>query len=343
MDLALTDDQEALRSAFAAFLAKESTPERVRTAEPLGFDARLWQQVTGLGMVSMGLPAPHGDGAGLLDLALMAEEVGRRVSPVPLVEVLVASRLLARCGGRPAERWIGPAADGSAVVTAALHPPRDGMLKLVPAGAICDAVVFLDGGELVVTGPHHPMTAPMNHGCAPLADRPTTTGERHVLARGDDARAAHAAALVEWKVLTAAALVGVGATGLELGVDYAKQRIAFDVPIGSFQGVAHPLADAATAIDGAQLLARKAAWAVDEGLPEANVLASMAFVFAAESAMQSTAAGLHVHGGYGFMLEYDIQLFFRRAKAWASVYDDPRREYQRIADLLYGPVGTSKA
>jgi alkylation response protein AidB-like acyl-CoA dehydrogenase len=108
------------------------------------------------------------------------------------------------------------------------------------------------------------------------------------------------------------------------------------VPIGSFQSLQHGLADVAVALDGAQLLARKAAWAFDGDHPAAAQLAAMAFLFAAEQAQRTSARALHYHGGYGFMEEYDIQLFYRRAKGWANVVGEPAREYARLADLRYG-------
>jgi alkylation response protein AidB-like acyl-CoA dehydrogenase len=107
-----------------------------------------------------------------------------------------------------------------------------------------------------------------------------------------------------------------------------------------YQAVAHPFADAVTALDGAQLLVHKACWAMDSAQDDAAALAAMAFVFAAETASQATTHSLHVHGGYGFMEEYDIQLYYRRAKAWATAFADPRRELLTVADRRFGPVTT---
>jgi alkylation response protein AidB-like acyl-CoA dehydrogenase len=112
------------------------------------------------------------------------------------------------------------------------------------------------------------------------------------------------------------------------------------VPIGSFQGVAHRLADRACEVDGAELLAREAAWAVAEEPGRAAELAAMAFGFAAETARDTTYHALHFHGGYGFMLEYDIQLYFRRARAWAAVLSEPRGAYRRVADVRYATAGS---
>jgi alkylation response protein AidB-like acyl-CoA dehydrogenase len=162
-----------------------------------------------------------------------------------------------------------------------------------------------------------------------------------VLARGDAACAQLESAREDWKLLTAAALIGLAAEALRIGAEYAKNRVQFGAPIGSYQGIAHPLADCATAVDGAQLLVWEAIWAGGQGLPQAGALRSMAFTFAAETASRTSAVSLHTHGGYGFSLEYDIQLYFRRAKAWALVWDDPRRELLRAADRLWGPVGAA--
>jgi alkylation response protein AidB-like acyl-CoA dehydrogenase len=123
-----------------------------------------------------------------------------------------------------------------------------------------------------------------------------------------------------------------------VGTEYAKSRHQFGVPIGSFQSIARDLADVATAVDGARLLAREAAWAASESPDELPALAGMAFLFAARTAQRTASVALHVHGGYGFMLEYDIQLYYRRAKAWPLVLGDPRRVVRQLADALFGPV-----
>jgi alkylation response protein AidB-like acyl-CoA dehydrogenase len=90
--------------------------------------------------------------------------------------------------------------------------------------------------------------------------------------------------------------------------------------------------------DGAQLLVWKACWALDAGDPDGPALASMAFTFASETAYRAAEHSLHLHGGYGFMQEYDVQLYYRRAKAWSTVFDDPRRELAAIADRRFGPA-----
>jgi alkylation response protein AidB-like acyl-CoA dehydrogenase len=95
--------------------------------------------------------------------------------------------------------------------------------------------------------------------------------------------------------------------------------------------------------DGSQLLVYEAAWARDTDRPDAAALASMAFLFSAEYAFRTARECLQFHGGYGVTLEYDIQLYFRRAKAWPLALGDPRREYRRLAALVYPePAGEQK-
>jgi len=337
MDLSLGEDQLSLRTAFAEFFDKESALERVRAAEPLGFDPDLWTKLAGTGAIAMGLPEDiGGGGASNLDLALVAEQFGRRIAPVPFIEAAAAGHVLAQAG---AAALIGGVADGSTVATIALSPARDGRLRLVPAGAVAEIVVALDGDRLIAVrrppGPR-PHAAPSpNFGSAPLADWPLDDGERIELAAGPRAVRLYEDGVSLWKLLMAAALGGLRASALEIGVSYVKARKAFGVIIGSFQAIQHRLADLVVAGDGAQLLMYEAAWARDTGAPEAAALASMAFLFAADCAFRTTRECLQFHGGYGFTLEYDIQLYFRRAKAWPLALGDPRREYVRLADRAY--------
>ena len=344
MDLALTADQETIRGVFADFFTAEAGPDRARAAEPLGVDGPAWNRLLETGAPGMGLPeSAGGGGASLTDLAVVAEELGAAIAPVPFIEHAVTARLLFATGACP-DAVVG----GTEIATLALRPAQGGISRLVPAGAVAQHVAGLDGDRLVLASGDAPGVALGNHGCLPLADRPL--GDATILLEGTEAHAAHARALDEWRTLTAGALVGIGRTALDLGVGYAKERQQFGKPIGSFQAVQHLLADLPGLIEGARLLAAKAAWAGDGGpgingindldnndITDFATLAGMALVLAGEAAATATDRSLHVHGGYGFAEEYDIQLFYRRARAWALTLGDPARECRRIADLLLEP------
>ena len=338
MDLALDDEQRELVASFANLLSRASSPDAVRAAEPGGFEPALWRTLLQTGVLTMAVPEVHGGwGASLLDLALVAEEVGRALAPAPVLETQVAARLLAAADSDPASEALAAALGGHRLVTVALHPPRAGVAELVPAGAICDSLIVpADGRVLLVSPPGSARRSVANLGSAPLADVDVDEGVE--LAAGDRADALMEVALDEWLVLTAAALVGMATAAHEAVCTYAAGRRAFGALIGSYQGVAHPLADDATSLDGARLLVREAAWAFDEGHGRGRELASMAFAFASETAERATYHAVHFHGGYGFMVEHDVQLYYRRARGWARVWGGAEAGYRRAAAARYGPV-----
>jgi alkylation response protein AidB-like acyl-CoA dehydrogenase len=340
VNLHLGEEQELLRESFEELFAAESSPERVRAAEPRGFDAGLWKQLVETGATSMRVPeARGGSGAGLLDAALVCELAGRHLASAPLAEAIAASRLLAELPGEAARAALEQVLAGVSIATLAVAAPWDGEDPLVPGGAIADLVLGLDGDALLLVRPDDGARAAMhaNLGSAALAriavrrDAPGAV----VLLEGAAARRAFEAAREEWKLLTAAAVGGLARRSLELAAAYASERIQFDRPIATFQGIAHPLADAITAVEGARLLWLEAIWALSRGEPRAAALVSMAFAFVAEAAAEATSRGLHVHGGYGLSLEYDIQLYFRRGRAWALAGGSAQDELQEVARRLW--------
>jgi alkylation response protein AidB-like acyl-CoA dehydrogenase len=334
VNLALTEDQQLVRQTFSALFSKEADPARVRAAEPLGFDPQLWAHLIATGALGVGIPESiGGGGGGLLELALIAEEAGRRVAPAPFAEPAVAARLLAACDMRT---LLEDALGGSHIVSLATGAgPVE--RQLLTDGAIADVVLALRGDRLVALQRPPEVRPTSNMGSMPLARWPMAD-EVGVLAEGDQARELFSAALNEVRVLLAAALVGLASEAIEIGAAYARQREAFGVRIGTYQAVAHPLADALVAKDGAQLLTWKACWALEEGLPTGPALAPKAYVFAAEMAYAATQHSLHIHGGYGFTAECDIQLYYRRAKAWVTAFANPERELDVVADGIYGPA-----
>lgn len=341
LDLGLSDEQEQLRDAFRSLFERECSTEVVREAEPLGFRAELWDRVRELGIVDMAVPeSAGGAGATMLDAAIVCEVAGAALAPVPIVEAVVTARLLAALGTPAAAALLDDAIAGRALVTVALRPPDSaGRCRWVPAGAVADRVLVLDGNRIVAAGGAVPGTGTTNLGALPVADRHLTPADE-VIAEGRDAVDAFERAQSEWRILTAALLCGAGRRSIDIAVAYTTERRQFGVQIASFQTIAHRLADAHTAMDGAQLLLYKAAWAADDDPENALALATMAFAYVAESAEHAVTEALHFHGGYGFMLEYDIQLYFRRIKAWSLVQGDRQVELRRLADTLWGPAAS---
>jgi alkylation response protein AidB-like acyl-CoA dehydrogenase len=338
MDLDLNPEQQLVVDALHGLLATSCPSDVVRASEPGGFDPDLWATLAELAGPTIGVPEEQGGGgATLLDLELMSEQLGAFLAPVPFIESAVAARCLATAGDAGRELLAAMVDRPALVATVALQPSLDGVAALVPSGAVAEVVLALDADDLVAVG-GTPDRARANMGSSPLADRSVRGSDRTVLASGEPARAAHERARDEWRVLMSGALVGVGEAALRLGVEYAKDRHQFGKPIGSFQSIARDLADVATLVDGARLLAREAAWAQDEDPDAFPSLAGMAFLFATRAARRSSNVALHVHGGYGFTLEYDIQLYYRRAQAWPLALGDPRQGAAHLADALFGPI-----
>jgi alkylation response protein AidB-like acyl-CoA dehydrogenase len=338
-DFSLDADQQAVRQGFEEFFAKEVPSTVVRAAEPLGFDADLWRRAVDMGVAAMGLPeSAGGDGATLIDLALVAEEHGRVVAPVPLVAHVVATRLLARAGAP--ENVVTAAAAGERLVTLALQPVTSGAgRQLVPEAAIARDVLAWSADSLSLYTAAQPADHVPNQGSTPLAWwEPQAAGERVPLASGPEAEQLFRTALAEWKLLTGAALVGIADAALRLGVEFAKTRRTLGVPIGALQGVAFPLADVMTELSGARHLVWKAAWYA-EFEPEARGdLPLAAFVHAAHAATEASWFSAHVQGGLGFTTEADVSLYFLRAKGWSVLGGSPGRDRQQIADALVRAV-----
>ena len=347
MKVSLSEDQRAVEELFSEFFAKTSETVVVRRAEPLGFDSELWSKLCALDAPAMGVAVEKGGGgAALSELVVLGECVGRAVAPVPIIEHAVALRALPE----PSAELLG----GDEIATIALHSPTSGLdWGLIPAGAVARTVVGPCGDATVAVAAEPPGVAPANHACMPVAFRAfdhntaITLGDESVWSR----------ALSEWQILTAASLVGIAAKSLDIGAKYVKSREQFGRPIGSFQAVQHGLADLPGVIDGARLLTFKAAWALDTSdtsdptapmtadvddndVDDPTSLALMAYLFATEVAAQVTDRVLHYHGGYGFAEEFDIGLYYRRARGWPLVLGDPAAQYQRLGDRLFGAVST---
>src|SRR5690348_5062328 len=291
-----------------------------------------------MGAASMGLPEQAGgDGAELVDLLLVAEEAGAALAPVPLIEHVAASRVLAGAPGAPGE-LLAEAASGRRILALAMEPTgsRSPQLarQLVPGGAVARAVLALDGDALVVVDADEPPSPVANQGSTPLAWWDLAGGRRQRLAEGDLAETLYRRARAEWKLLTAAALTGLTERALGIAVAFAKTRETMGVPIGSLQGVSFPLADVAIGVSGARNMIRRAGWMLEHEPAEARHLVPAAFAYAARVATHGTTTAAHMQGGLGFTIEADASLYFLRAKGWSLLGGDPAEDLVAVADAL---------
>jgi alkylation response protein AidB-like acyl-CoA dehydrogenase len=334
-DFVLSEDQDAARDLFRTFYRAEVPTTRVRAAEPAGFDEVLWQQLVGLGVTSMGLPARvGGSGAGLVELALLAHEHGAALAPAPLVEHVVASRVLAAASTTPTE-LLDEAIGGTRILTVALQPIDENCVpQLVAAGSAASDIIAFDGAQLLLVSLPSPLASVPNQGSAPVGFWDPSVGHRTVLSSGDEAARMYALACSEWRLLTAAALVGLTERALALAVEFAQSRQTMGVAIGSLQGVAFPLVDVAIGVTGAWNLVLKAAWYCDHEPDERPDLVPAAFAYAARVTSHGTITAAHMQGGLGFTVEADASLYFLRAKGWSVLGGDPADQVAEVGDLL---------
>jgi alkylation response protein AidB-like acyl-CoA dehydrogenase len=310
----LTEEEEAVRVAFAGFFQKEVPTTLVRAAEPLGFDPELWHKAVEAGLTSMSVPEEAGgDGAGIVEMTLVAEELGRRLAPIPLIEHVVATRLLASAGDPAFADLVEQAIAGERIL--AFAPRRLDARRIVHTAAVAHAVVGFDGDGLVVASSSEVRDHVPNQASLPFAwvdpavERvlPVIGGTETIFER----------ALGEWKVLTAAALIGLTEAALALAVDFAKTRETMGTLIGKLQGVQFPLADVHMWVVGGRNLSRRAAWFLDNEPESERALPYEAIAYAAQAAVKGTSIAAHVQGGLGFIGESDASLYFLRAKGWA--------------------------
>ncbi len=218
VNLALSEDQEDLQATFRTFFRREVSGDRVRSSEPLGFDEALWKSLVELGAVGVGVATERGgSGGGMVEAALLAEQSGGVVAPVPFVDSVVVTRLLDRLGNDAATELLGGVLAGD--VRAALAPlPADHAERVfVPAGAVVDVVIVpvADTLRLLRIGIDIAIEHVENTGSQPWARGLVTTGGGQVLiGPSDDAHAKHATAIDEWRALQAAALVGLASGAL---------------------------------------------------------------------------------------------------------------------------------
>jgi alkylation response protein AidB-like acyl-CoA dehydrogenase len=331
LDYSLSEDHQALQAAYKDFFKTHCSIETVRAAEASGFDKSLWERLCAMGASTMALSEDvGGDGATLVDLTLVAEEVGRSLAPVPWIDHVCAARLLGRLNALEPDVVSGKQIVG-------FDPQQDSVsgVRLVPSGSIADHIVVRDGDEIVkLTFATRPAKVD-NIGRLPMAwIDPAAADSRTVLATGTEALADYQRALDEWRVLMGAALVGLVEETMTIAAEFAKTRYTLGVPIATLQAISHPLANIAITVQGGRNLARRAAWFLDNEPQERPELAPSAFVFMAEEASKAATMAVHVQGGLGVSAEAAATAYLLRARGWALAGGDPGASAKYIAEIV---------
>jgi alkylation response protein AidB-like acyl-CoA dehydrogenase len=332
-DYSLSEDQTDLQSAYQKFFKANCPIEVVRAAEATGFDKSLWERLCATGATTMALPeSVGGDGATLVDLVLIAEEVGRSIAPVPWIDHVCTARLLGRLG---ALEEGGPIVTGEQVagLDAQLEPATGA--RLIPAGSIADQIVLRDGQDVVLLTFGTRPARVDNIGRLPMAwVDPAAADSRTVVGSGPDALASYGLALDEWRLLTAAALAGLVDETMTIAAEFAKSRYTLGVPISTLQGISHPLANMAIVVQGGRALARRAAWYLDNEPDVRPELGPSAFVFMAEESAKAATMAVHIQGGLGVSAEAAATAYLVRARGWPLAGGDPGATAVRIAHIV---------
>jgi alkylation response protein AidB-like acyl-CoA dehydrogenase len=333
MNFEISDDQQMMRETFARLLDDMSSMTRVRAAQATGFDRALWSGLAELGAFAMRVPADMGGlELGTIDAALLMEEAGRTLATGPLAETLMAARLLAQLGSDALDDVIA----GSKVATIAFHDIAARPVQWLSGGASADLVVARNGDAVVLVS----LTESDRHAEETLASNgigevDLAKARQTVLGEGKEALDAFAAAREEWKLLMAAALSGLSREALRLAAAYACERHAFGVPIGTFQGLSHPMANLVTEVEGGKYTTWKVIHEIASGEENAAAHISMALWWAAKTAGNVGIQATRTFGGYGLSTEYDIHLYNLRAKAWPAIMGDPQYLLEEAGRRLY--------
>jgi alkylation response protein AidB-like acyl-CoA dehydrogenase len=346
MDLQFSEEQEILRQTVRELCTKHSSPEIVRAAEKdeAGYSAQLFEQLVRTDLLGLTIPEEYG-GAGqtALENVVVYEEFGRALAASPhYVSAIVSAGVLAAGGSAEQKKeWLPKIVSGEAIITPAWleaggscgpesvrarveNGHVTGEKVLVPfANSATKLLVSArdgDGVGLFLVDPRDVVLTRVS----------TIALDAEFQVTLDGAPAERIGGWEAWEEASKDALIALAgyATGgaeraLEMAIDYAKEREQFGRKIGSFQGIAHPLADMATEIAGGKVLAYEAAWARANRKP-LGPLAAMAKMYTADAFKRTTKVGQQVFGGIGFTLEIDMQLYFRRAKQLELQWWEPR-------------------
>ena len=379
MDVLPTEEEQMLKNLAREFLEGECPPSlpRAMEADELGYPPDLWKKMADLGWLGLALPEKYGgQGMPLTYLAIIMEEAGRAIAPVPFHSTMTAALTIAEHGTEQQHQELLPAvSSGDLILTWAFTEAEP---RFNPEGIKAEATV--DGDHFVLTGSkmfvdnfviaqkclvvcRTSETSSDNEGLSLLLVDTGSSGisynilttlakDKQCRVTFDNVRVPRANLvgqlnegwpIVEWMLekstaLLCAQMVGATRKDAEMAIEYSKNRVAFGRPIGSFQSIQHLCADMTLWVDGAQLLTYEALWKIDQGMP-ASIEVSQAKAFCNEKCEAVVRSSQTIHGGIGFMMEFDLHLWFRRVSSWTMRLGTSFEHRTKVAQALLDRPG----
>jgi alkylation response protein AidB-like acyl-CoA dehydrogenase len=366
LDFDFTPEQVMLREVARELLAEKSSPAEVRklAESPLGhqWSEPLWQQLAEVGLHGVTVDEQHGgQGLGLVEQAIILEEIGRAVMPGPYLPTILATAAI-RAGGDRSQQatYLPKIASGQLKATVAvledrlswspdaiqLRPQsRGGELRLTGRKLF---VPWASAADLILVAVRTRVSGDPERGITIFAvprDAPGVTftpnqsfdetcktdtvdfddvqlGRESAVGQLDEGWSVLRTVLQWASVGAAAEMLGSARKSMEMSVEYAKVREQFGQPIGAFQAIKHACAEMFVEVENGHAATYYAAWALDANAPDADLAAAVAKYYVGEAARKVCGSAIQVHGGIGFTWDYDLHLYFKRAKTLEVLYGD---------------------
>jgi len=371
VDFGFSEEQEMLRESARGLLEKEcpSTAVRRLMEEERGYDPALWKKLATQGWTGLVIPEEYGGAAlSYVDLVLVMEEMGRVVLPSPFIWTVMVAEALKRAGNEAQKKallpkiaagdliatlaWLEASASWDAAAITMPARPRgadfilNGAKLFVNDGHIADCILVAartggkgaEGITLFALEANRPgisitalKTMDQTRKLAEVTFANVQATPADVVGTVGQGWNTLAAVLDRGKVMLAAEMVGGAQKVLDMTVDYAKVRVQFGRPIGSFQAVQHKCANMMIDVEGAKSAGYYAAWAVSNDVADAPVAAAVAKAAASDAYRRVSAEGIQLHGGIGFTWDHDLHLYFKRAKSSEFTFGDATYNRELIA------------
>ena len=371
MDLSFTEEQEMLRSAARDFLERECPKSFVRemAEDEKGYTPELWRKIADLGWLGLVFPEEYGgDGGSFLDLVILLHEMGRACFPGTFFSTVILGGLSILTAGNEEQKkeLLPKIGNGDLMLTLALTEPSASFEEgAISTKAIIEGEDYiLKGTKLFVSDAHVAdniiCVAKTEHGVSLFLVDAKSPGisctllrtlgwdkqcevvfnnvkvpRKNVLGKEDEGWDTVEKVLEYAAVAKCAEMAGGNEVALEMSVNYAKERVQFGKPIGSFQAIQHHCANMAIDVDACKYISYEAAWMISEGLP-ASMITSMAKAKVSEASYRITLLGHQIFGGLGYCMDNDMHLYYRRAKTGALAYGNAAFHQKKVAKELLG-------